>query len=152
MEWVTASHEENGFGLWACVLKETGEFCGQCGLVSQEVEGSKEIEVGYLFVRRFWGRGMATEAARASRDFGFGRLGLGRLVSLKNPQNTPSRKVAERIGMRLEKELEWRGRPTCVYSIARLETGSRETNGGGFAATYSPPKFPRRCRSAVRHG
>ena len=119
VDWVTASHEENGFGLWACVLEETGEFCGQCGLVPQEVGGRREVEVGYLFVRGFWGRGLATEAARASRDFGFGRLGLERLVSLINPENAPSRRVAERIGMRLDKEIEWHGRPTCVYSIAR---------------------------------
>ena len=69
VRWVTQSYEENGFGLWACVLKETGEFCGQCGLMLQEVGGQREVEVGYLFVRGFWGRGLATEAARASRDW-----------------------------------------------------------------------------------
>lgn len=80
----------------------------------------REVEVGYLFVRKFWGRGLDTEAAGASRDFGFRRLGLERLVSLINPENAPLRGVAERIGMQLEKEIEWRGRPTCVYSISRL--------------------------------
>jgi RimJ/RimL family protein N-acetyltransferase len=116
---VMRSYEKNGFGLWACELRETGEFAGQCGLVAQEVEGRQEIEVGYLFVRKHWRRGLATEAARASRDWGFERLGRRRLVSLINPSNAPSRRVAERIGMTLEKELVWRGRPTCVYSIAR---------------------------------
>ena len=119
IRWVTGSYEQNGFGLWACVLKETGEFCGQCGLMPQEVEGRREVEVGYLFVREFWGRGLATEAARASRDWGFEQLGRRRFVSLINPQNTPSRRVAERIGMGLEKEIEWGGRSTCVYSVAR---------------------------------
>ena len=119
VDWVARSYEENGFGLWACVLRETGEFCGQCGLVPQEVGGRREVEVGYLFVRGFWGRGLATEAARASRDFGFERLDRRRLVSLIDPRNTASRRVAERIGMRPEKELEWRGKPTCVYSVAR---------------------------------
>lgn len=119
IRWVTGSYEQNGFGLWACVLKETGELCGQCGLMPQEVEGRREVEVGYLFVREFWGRGLATEAARASRDSGFEQLGRRRLVSLINPQNIPSRRVAERIGMGLEKEIEWRGRSTCVYSVAR---------------------------------
>ena len=101
------------------MLKETGEFCGQCGLMPQEVEGRREVEVGYLFVREFWGRGLATEAARASRDWGFEQLGRRRFVSLINPQNTPSRRVAEGIGMGLEKEIEWRGRSTRVYSVAR---------------------------------
>lgn len=119
IRWVTGSYEQNGFGLWACVLKATSEFCGQCGLMPQEVEGRREVEVGYLFVREFWGRGLATEAARASRDWGFEQLGRRRLVALINPQNTPSRRVAERIGMGREKEIEWRGRSTCVYSVAR---------------------------------
>ena len=55
IRWVTGSYEQNGFGLSACVLKETGEFCGQCRLMPQEVEGRREVEVGYLFVREFLG-------------------------------------------------------------------------------------------------
>jgi RimJ/RimL family protein N-acetyltransferase len=58
----------------------------------QEVEGREELEVGYLFVREFWGRGLATEAARACHEFVFRRLGRERLVSLISPQNLPSRR------------------------------------------------------------
>jgi RimJ/RimL family protein N-acetyltransferase len=119
IRWVTESYEEDGFGLWVWELKETGEFAGQCGLMAQEVEGRREVEVGYLFVRKLWGRGLATEAARASRDWGFEQLGRRRLVSLINPSNVPSRRVAEKIGMTLEKEFEWHGRPTYVYSVTR---------------------------------
>lgn len=63
--------------------------------------GRREVEVGYLFVRRFWGRGLATEAAGASRDWGFERLGRRRLVSLIDPRNTPSRRVAREADLRV---------------------------------------------------
>lgn len=69
-EWVRRvreSYRDNGFGLWAAILKDSGEFAGQCGLTVQEVGGKNEIEIGYLFLRRFWGRGLATEAARSAK-------------------------------------------------------------------------------------
>lgn len=51
VRWVQKSYEENGYGLWAATLKATDEFVGQCGLVAQEVEGKREVEIGYLFLR-----------------------------------------------------------------------------------------------------
>ena len=88
------------------VLEDSGEFVGQCGLTIQEVEGKNEVEIGYLFLRRFWGRGLATEAARAARDHGFNTLGYERLVTLIDPGNLASRRVAEKVGLTLEKEVE----------------------------------------------
>jgi RimJ/RimL family protein N-acetyltransferase len=117
LRWVRQSYEENGFGLWAAILKETGEFTGQCGLMPQEVEDRREVEIGYLFLRRFWKRGLATEAASASRDYGFIVLGRDRLVSLIDAANVPSKRVAERIGMRFEKKVTWHGKRICLYSI-----------------------------------
>jgi ribosomal-protein-alanine N-acetyltransferase len=117
IDWNIRSYRENGFGLWAATLKVSGEFAGQCGLVAQEVEGRREVEIGYLFVRRLWGRGLATEAARASRDYGINRLGYGRLISLIDPENMGSRRVAEKVGMELEKEIEKWGKIVWVYSL-----------------------------------
>lgn len=116
---VRDSYEENGFGLYAAVLKEPDEFAGQCGLVPQEVEGEREVEIGYLFLRKFWGKGLATEAAAACRDYGFDRLGLDRLVSLIDPANLASRRVAEKVGMKLEKRIEKWEKTICVYAIGR---------------------------------
>jgi ribosomal-protein-alanine N-acetyltransferase len=116
---VQESYRANGFGLWVAVLEDSGEFAGECGLTVQEVEGKNEVEIGYLFPRRFWGRGLATEAARAARDHGFHTLGYERLVSLIDPGNLASRRVAEKVGLTMEREVEkWRKR-ICVYAIRK---------------------------------
>ena len=121
IEWTLESYERHGIGLWVAVFKETGEFAGQCGLIVQEVDGRREVEIGYLFLRRFWGRGLATEAARACRDYGFDRLGYDRLISLIGPDNLPSRRVAGRVGLTLEREIEKWGKRVCVYAIERAK-------------------------------
>src|SRR5215213_8260036 len=119
VRWTLGSYRAHGFGLWVAVLKDTGEFAGQCGLTVQKVEGKDEVEIGYLFLRRFWGRGLATEAARAARDHGFHALGHERLVSLIDPGNLASRRVAEKVGLTMEREVEkWRKR-ICVYAIRK---------------------------------
>jgi [ribosomal protein S5]-alanine N-acetyltransferase len=121
-EWVRRvqeSYRDRGFGLWVAVLEDSGEFVGQCGLTVQEVERKNEVEIGYLFLRKFWGRGLATEAARAARDHGFNTLGYERLVSLIDPGNLASRRVAEKVGLTLEKEVEKWGKRICVYAIRK---------------------------------
>ena len=120
-EWVRrtlGNYRAHGFGLWVADLKDTGEFAGQCGLTVQEVEGKKEIEIGYLFLRKFWGRGLATEAAKAARDHGFA-LGYRRLISIIDPQNLASRRVAEKTGLKLEKEVWKWNKLVCIYSTSR---------------------------------
>ena len=116
VRWTLGSYGDHGFGLWVAVLKDTDEFAGQCGLTVQEVEGKREIEIGYLFLQRFWGRGLAPEAARAARDHGFA-LGYRRLVSIIDPHNFASRRVAEKTGLTLEKEVDKWGKKVCVYAI-----------------------------------
>ncbi len=121
-EWVRrilGSYRDYGFGLWVAVLENSGEFAGQCGLTVQEVEGKDEVEIGYLFLRKFWGRGLATEAARAARDHGFHTLGYERLVSLIDPGNLASRRVAERVGLTLEKKVWKWNKEICVYVIRK---------------------------------
>ena len=102
-------------------LTETAEVIGDCGIVLQQIEGGRLYEIGYHLRRDFWGRGLATEAAVACRDWGFAHLKAERLISLIRPENLPSRRVAEHIGMSLWKEVEWRGLSHCVYSVGRGE-------------------------------
>lgn len=120
IEWNLASYRNNEFGLWVATLKGSGEFTGQCGLILQEVEGEREVEIGYLFLRRLWGQGLATEAARACRGYATEALGYKRLISLIDPGNWASRRVAEKVGMKLEKEIIKWNKPVCVYSIQTL--------------------------------
>jgi RimJ/RimL family protein N-acetyltransferase len=118
--WVRSNQDryrKYGFGLWAVVLKEKREFAGQCGPTVQNVEDQEEIEIGYLFLRKFWGRRLATEAARACRDYCLGYLGHTCLVSLIDPKNLASRRVAEKVGMTLEKRIEKWNKTICVYSL-----------------------------------
>jgi ribosomal-protein-alanine N-acetyltransferase len=112
-------YADDGHGLWAMILKSSGDLIGDCGLTVQEVEGAHEIEIGYHVRRDLWGQGFATEAARACRDYGFARLPVERIISLIRPENLPSRRVAEKNGMTVGKEIIWHGLSHLVYAIRR---------------------------------
>ena len=106
-------------GLLAVVLKESGAVIGDCGLVWQEVEGVTEPEIGYHVHRAYWNRGLATEAARAVRDYALERLGCDHVISLIRPENLPSRRVAEKNGLTLDRIVLWRSYDHCVYRIVK---------------------------------
>ena len=92
-------YREFGFGLWAVVLKETGEVIGQCGLTMQPWKNEEVLEIGYLFQRKFWHNGYATEAAAACKKYAFEVLKADEVCSIIRDTNIPSQKVAERNGM-----------------------------------------------------
>jgi RimJ/RimL family protein N-acetyltransferase len=120
VDWNQRSYADCGYGLWALILRATGELIGDCGLVNQQVDGVREIEIGYHVRRDLWRQGLATEATSACRDYGFTTLGSRRLISLIDPQNAASRRVAEKIGMTLRREVQWKDKLTCVYAIERV--------------------------------
>src|SRR5688572_32214269 len=105
----------------AVLLRANERLIGYCGFFAQAVDSVEEIEIGYRLDPDLWGQGLATEAARAVRDYGFGELNLPRLISLIHPDNVASQRVAEKNGMTPEKETVFRGFPTIVYSISRAE-------------------------------
>lgn len=107
-----------GLGLWALERKETSEFLGQVGLFPVEGKGP-EVEVAYELAPRVWGHGYATEAARALVDYGFGELGLARVVALILPDNARSRNVASKCGMTLERPGRFYGLDLLVYARER---------------------------------
>ncbi len=109
-------YEEYGHGLWAVIRKADQQFVGDCGLVVQDVEGVAELEVGYQFNKQFWGHGYATEAARGCMGFARVVLGRERIISMIRPENLPSRRVAERNGLQIEKQVCWRGFDHYVYA------------------------------------
>lgn len=116
LKQVLDNYKQYSAGLWACHLKASGEFVGQCGLHFQKnIDGRDEVEVGYLFVREFWHQGYATEAAKGTMSYARKNLGFTRLVSLIRPENMPSRRVAERNGLIPEKEVMYKGLKHIVY-------------------------------------
>jgi [ribosomal protein S5]-alanine N-acetyltransferase len=123
-EWVEENrrrYAEDGFGLWAVTLKSSDEAIGDCGLVRHGVDGTMETDIGWHLLREHWGQGLATEAAQASRDYAFVQLGVKRLVAQIHPENYASRRVAEKIGMTLQKEYHhWRGL-RLLYVLERGE-------------------------------
>jgi [ribosomal protein S5]-alanine N-acetyltransferase len=122
LAWIAKNldrYRRDGFGLWAIESRDTGEFLGNCGPVRQMVDGWDEVELGWHVRRSHWRQGIATEAAATCRDHAFTTLGLDRLISLIRPENLPSRGVAEKIGMTVEKRVEWASLPHLVYTMTR---------------------------------
>lgn len=99
---------EDGYGKWAVELIETGAFIGALGLqrVRFAADFTPAVEIAWRFTRAFWGRGYATEAAKAAVAFGFDTLHLPEIVALTVPENAGSRAVMERLGMTLAGEFD----------------------------------------------
>lgn len=101
IEWNQANYRDLGFGLWIIETPD-GRFVGDCGLTVQEVEGQREVEVGYHVRVEFQNQGLASEAALAAKAVALDH-GLVRLIAIIHPQNIPSQRVAEKIGLRYER-------------------------------------------------
>lgn len=97
-------YQEYGFGLWAVVLKETGEFIGDCGLTIQNIDGEMLPEIGYHIHKKYWRRGYAKEAARAVRDWAFRNTRYPSLYSYMKYSNIGSWSTAMANGMKKVKE------------------------------------------------
>jgi ribosomal-protein-alanine N-acetyltransferase len=87
--------------------------------VWQDVDGPAELEIGYHVHANYRNRGLATEAARAVRDYAFATLAVDHVISLIRPENLPSRRVAEKNGLTLDRTVFWRGYDHCVYRLAK---------------------------------
>ena len=103
---------------FAVVPRREERIVGYCGFF-QHPEVPGEIEIGYRLHPDYWNRGLISEAACAVRDHGFTVLKLPRVISLIHPENIPSRRVAEKNGMKVDREITFRGFPTLVYTITR---------------------------------
>ena len=121
LEWFLNGHPRHSeLGLWATIHKASGKFIGRCGLLPWTIEEKKEVEIAYLLDKQFWQQGLATEAAQGILKYGFEALNLSRLICMIDPENIASQKVAERIGMTFEKQVdEYEGEymPFYIYSI-----------------------------------
>lgn len=112
-----------GFGIWMLRTAE-GAFAGRAGLRQVEVEGEPEVELAYALVAELHGRGLATEIARAILEIAFDRLGLEDLIAFTLPTNLGSRRVIEKCGFGLERDIEHEGRSHVLYRLRRPESGA----------------------------
>jgi RimJ/RimL family protein N-acetyltransferase len=127
---IVAHWADDGHGLWAVEVREDGRFIGFVGLTPPnfEAEFTPCVEIGWRLAPDAWGRGYATEAARAALRFGFDELGLEEIVSFTVPANVRSRAVMERIGLRRDPADDFdnpnlaaghRLRPHVLYRLSR---------------------------------
>lgn len=124
------SWDVDGLGQFAVERKDDGELVGRCGFLvwdaatltpttEAEATGPTELEVGYAFGRSFWGQGYATEAAAAVRDHALGPMGRSRLIAFIRPENVRSRRVAEKIGMRHERDVTLMELPAQLFALGK---------------------------------
>jgi len=121
LEWHMNGHPRHPeLGLWATIHKETGKFIGRCGLLPWKIDNNLEVEIAYLIDKNYQGQGLATEAASGLLKYGFEELNLSRLICLIDPDNIASQKVAQKIGMTLEKKvdgIDGDNYPTLIFAI-----------------------------------
>jgi RimJ/RimL family protein N-acetyltransferase len=115
--------DDQGFGLFATDLRKTGEFAGWIGLAIPSFlpEVLPTVEIGWRLGRAFWGRGFATEGARAVQRFAFVDRDLDRIVSIRHVDNRASGRVMEKIGMRFDRTttVPAHGQPVTVFALTR---------------------------------
>ena len=104
IDWNIQNYREYGFGLWAIILKETGEFVGDCGITIQNIDGEMLPEIGYHINKKYWRKGFASEAAKSVRDWAFTNTKYGRIFSYMKYTNVASYSTACAIGMKKVKE------------------------------------------------
>jgi len=110
-----ATFDARGFCLWKLLPNEGDRLIGFCGL--QPLPETDEIEIGWWLARACWGRGLATEAARAVLRDGFERAGLQRIVAIAQPANTASIGIMRKLEMRFERISVSRGIPVVLYAL-----------------------------------
>lgn len=120
-----AGFEARGFCFWRLIDKGAQEMIGFCGL--QPLAETSEIEIGWWLARAWWGKGLATEAAREAMRDGFERVGLRRIVSIAQPENRASIHIMEKLGMQFERETSHRRFRVVLYAIERVSLHEPDT-------------------------
>lgn len=108
-----SDHERYGFGLCAAILKSSGEMIGRCGLEPVESKVGLEGDIGWMFKKKYWGRGLATEFGQAMIEYGFTRLPVRRIFARADVANTASIRVMQKLGMKFVKA----GQVEVVYEL-----------------------------------
>jgi RimJ/RimL family protein N-acetyltransferase len=108
-----------GYGFWQVMLKDENTPVGQVGLLNQDVEGENEVGLGYIIHKPFWRQGYAYEASFGCLGYAFNHLQVNRVIALIRPENTPSRNLADKLGMSDENTVYYKGFDHTVYAAFR---------------------------------
>ncbi len=114
-------YRDQRFGLQALIDKRTNNFVGQCGLLTQEVDGKIETEVGYHIFKKYWGQGFAPEAAKLFIDHAFKNNLSDSVISIIDRKNIKSQRVADKNGLKRDGETEWSDLEVYIYRIHKHE-------------------------------
>ena len=125
--------ERYGYGLWAFWDKADGQFVGRAGLYNTHVGGSDEVELAYALMAEYWGRGLATEMARAILSVAFERLGMEELVCFTLTTNRASQRVMEKVGFEYERDVVHAGQPHVLYRLSASGWNSEEESVGSVS-------------------
>ncbi len=106
--------------MYSVIHKESSELIGYCGLLSWTIDNSQEIEIGYRLATAYWGKGLATEAARAVRDYGWQFTQENGLICIIEPANHRSIRVAEKLGMKYERDTVLKKIKVRIYRLQSL--------------------------------
>jgi RimJ/RimL family protein N-acetyltransferase len=131
LDWLErqmARYRTRGYALWIVEDRRTGEFLGTAGPNLLTIEGVDEVEIGWHTRPGRKGEGIAPEAGAAARDWVFDNLEVDHVIALVRPENRPSGRVAEKIGMQVDREGDYKGLRHLVYRIDRV---TWEERGGG---------------------
>ena len=112
-------YQEKRFGLQALINKATGEFIGQCGLITHEIDKKQELGISYHIFKQYWGHGYATEAAKCFIDLAFTSNLTLSIISIIDINNTKSQRVAEKNGLIREHQARWSHHDVYIYRITR---------------------------------
>jgi RimJ/RimL family protein N-acetyltransferase len=111
--------EKHGFGWWLVERSEDTAFMGWCGLGYLDETG--EVEIKYLFGKPFWGKGYASEAARASMDYALQHTALTSIIGLTHPENFASQHVLEKVGLHFKEEAAYFGMWMKKFELSRSQ-------------------------------
>jgi len=131
LDWLErqmARYQTRGYALWIVEDRRTGAFLGTAGPSLLTIEEADEVEIGWHTRPGRKGEGIAPEAGAAARDWAFANLEVDHLIALVRPESRPSGRVAEKIGMHVDREVDYKGLRHLVYRIDRV---TWEERGGG---------------------
>lgn len=107
--WLIGEYEKQGYGMLAVIHKKDKRLIGLVGFKDQQIDGEEKIELAYRLHPKYWGQGLAQEAALAVSHYAFDTLGLDQLISIIEPKNSRSLKLAHAIGMHFWKDTFYHG-------------------------------------------